>query len=94
MNPFLEAMRLWGEMLPQYNKMVMDNVTETMRGVPAQMQQAMEAMMGAFSPPAKEEGAEARLLMRMGELEERVKGLNDEVETLRRRVAELEARRT
>lgn len=91
MNPFLEAMRLWGEMLPQYNKIMMDNMTETMRGVPAQMQQAMEAMVGAFSPQAKD--AEAHLATRMGELEDRVKGLTDEVETLRQRVAELEGRR-
>ncbi len=87
-NPVLETARLWGEFLPQYNRLIISSMTEAAAQsatFPRQLEHAMEQMFhaeAASSVEEKNKGLEEKIQT----LTEQVKGLTDIVRQLQQEV--------
>jgi uncharacterized small protein (DUF1192 family) len=89
-NPLLETAKLWGEFVPQYNKLVLDSVNEAVaKGaeLPRQINQAM-AFWGGWQE------AEVALEQKLDLLNKQLATLTQTVAALQEEVARLKAQPT
>ena len=90
-NPVLETARLWGEFVPQYNKMMLNAVEEAVQSsmkAPQQMEQTITSMMRAWGMTAGEDPAQSQVEA----LKEQVASLTQQIDTLQAKLAETESK--
>lgn len=88
-NPLLETTKLWGEFVPQYNKLVMDKMSEAVSKSASLPQQFGEAMTSMWQPAESKAGAEAGLEAKLDTLSEQLGDLTKALASLQKDVAEL-----
>jgi len=90
-NPLLETTKLWGEFVPEYNKLVMDKMSEAVSKSASLPQQFSEAMTSMWQPamgaptPEQEAGLETKL----DTLSDQLGELTNALVSLQKDVAEL-----
>ena len=89
-NPLLETTKLWGEFVPQYNKLVMDKMSEAVTKSASLPQQFSEAMTSMWQPATGNSGeVEAGLESKLDTLSEQLGDLTKALAALQEDVAEL-----
>lgn len=87
-NPFVETARLWGDFLPQYNKMLFERWTEAMAQTVSMPQQMMNKMLAAWGMPTADDQVNAA--DKVAALSAQIAALNQKVARLQAQLAEQE----
>ena len=89
-NPLLETTKLWGEFVPEYNKFVMDKMSEAVTKSASLPQQFSEAMTSMWQPATGAPNeVEAGLETKLDTLSDQLSELTKALASLQEDVAEL-----
>ncbi|MCA9940931.1 MAG: hypothetical protein KC418_19970, partial [Anaerolineales bacterium] len=86
-NPLLETTRLWGELMPQYTKLMMDTMEEAVNSnvaVTQQLQKNVASTLAAWGVPTREE--QERTLTALESLTTQLAALDAKMDELEQRV--------